>query len=292
MKRLFWRAAPEALLGVVLLSAGCAPDNKVKPGAPVLKSFSVAHQATGESFETVVDGGRQSVPGFVHVTALFDRLLDPKDVSVLDPDSGVDLGADTATVTATPVAVPAWSSIYTPNGGDFHLAFQPGPNITVSGLPTFPSGASITIVLNKAKIHSKAGEPFTGDGMLADGTFTFETQPFDVSITVPESDSPDGGVDGGPPPVMPMMQAVALAFNNLPEDAIADQITVTFNGTDHTGDVDVTPDPGGNPTKFTVTPKTVWPANTTIVVEVAADAADAVGPKLGAAASATFTTGG
>ncbi|MEA2701177.1 MAG: Bacterial Ig-like domain [Myxococcales bacterium] len=45
MKRLFSRAAPEAvavaLLGLLLIGGGCTPDNSVKAGAPVLKTLTI-----------------------------------------------------------------------------------------------------------------------------------------------------------------------------------------------------------------------------------------------------------
>jgi hypothetical protein len=118
----------------------------------------------------------------------------------------------------------------------------------------------------------------------------FQTLPFSVAITVPMGDpNPDAGADAGPPPVSPMMQAVTLAFTNLPADAIKDAVTVTANGAAYT---DFTVAPEDNPTIVDVTPVTTWPANATIVVSVSAAATDALGGAIDAAASNTFTTGG
>ena len=87
--------------------------------------------------------------------------------------------------------------------------------------------------MSKTKVRSKKGEPFTGD--LASGKLMFQTLPFSVAITVPMGDAdPDAGADAGPPPVSPMMQAVTLAFTNLPERNIQDSITVTVNGAAYT----------------------------------------------------------
>src|SRR5207253_7293788 len=140
MKWRFWRRTPEALLGVTLLLGACAPDNSVKPGAPVLLALAVYDNTDSNSktpLALVDDAGAVAVPGFVHVTARFDRLLDPNGLIVID--GGADVGADLATVTATPGPTPPWTSIYTHNGGDpsLALAFAAGPNIVVAGSPTF-----------------------------------------------------------------------------------------------------------------------------------------------------------
>jgi len=50
--------------------------------------------------------------------------------------------------------------------------------------------------------------------------------------------------------------------------------------------------PEMTPTILDVTPGTAWPANATIVVNVSAAAADALGATIGTATTGTFTTGG
>jgi hypothetical protein len=170
------------------------------------------------------------------------------------------------------------------------LVYSPGPSIATTAMPTFPSGSTITATMSKTKVRSKKGEPFTGEGDLANGKLMFQTLPFSVAIGVPMGDAnPDAGADAGPPPVSPMMQAVALAFTNLPDANIQDAVTITVNGTAYT---DFAVAPEMNPTILDVTPATAWPANATIVVTVSAAAADALGASIDAAASGTFTTSG
>jgi hypothetical protein len=300
MKRLVWRLAPEVVLGWFLLNAGgCDPSHDVKPGPPELQSFSVIDNATGSELDIGGDAGLIAVPGFVHLTALFDRLLDPTTVTSLD--GGVDFGADVDTIAVTP-ALPAgvsvtYTSIYTPNGGPKTIApavpdggpaipgglyYGPGPSITTTADPTFPSGATITATLDKSKVRSKKGEPFAGDAQI-----TFQTLPFAASIAVPMGDAdPDAGADAGAPLVKPEMQAVTIAFTNLPGAKIADHITVTAGGVAF-ADVTV----ATAQTSVTITPNTAWPAGSTIEVTVDATAADALGATTGTAMSGSFTTG-
>jgi hypothetical protein len=203
-------------------------------------------------------------------------------------DGGVDQGTDAVGIAATPAAPAGFSvnSIYTPNGDNtLHLFYAPGPSLATTPTPTFPSGSTIVATMDKTKVRSKKGEPFTGDDKL-----TFQTLPFSVAIGVPMADAdPDAGADAGPPPVSPMMQAVTLAFTNLPAANIQDSITVTVNGAAYT---DFAVAPEMNPTVLDVTPTSTWPANAAIIVKVSAAAADALGTSIDAAQSGTFTTSG
>jgi hypothetical protein len=296
MKRLFWRLSPEMVFCLAIAGAvGCSdPNNSVRAGAPVLTSWSVVDNVTFSPVDLTADGGLVPINGFVYLNALFDRLLDGSAVTTLD--GGVDQGTDAIAIDVTP-ALPAnsnfsVSSIYTPNGdNNLYLFYPPGPSLATTAMPTFPSGSTITATMSKTKVRSKKGEPFTGDGDLAAGTLTFQTLPFSVAVGVPMGDAdPDAGADAGPPPVSPMMQAVTLAFTNLPSASIQDAITVTVNGAAYT-DFTVAPDMN-NPTIIDVAPAATWPANATIVVRVDAAAADAVGVAIDAAQSGTFTTSG
>jgi hypothetical protein len=292
MNRLFWRLSPEMVLclavaGVGLGSVGCDPNNSVQAGPPVLTSWSVVDNVTFSPVDLTTDGGLIPINGFVHLNALFDRLLDGSTVTTLD--GGVDQGTDAIAIDITP-APPAgfsFNSIYTPNGdNNLHLFYPPGPSIGTTATPTFPSGSTITATMSKTKVRSKKGEPFTGDDKLM-----FQTLPFSVAITVPMGDAdPDAGADAGPPPVSPMTQAVTLAFTNLPGTNIQDAVTVTVNGNPYT-DFAVAAEMS-NPTIFDVTPASSWPANATIVIKVSAAATDALGASIDAAQSGTFTTGG
>jgi len=294
MIRLFWRLAPEMVFCLAIAGlVGCSdPNNSVPAGPPVLTSWSVVDNATFASLDVSVDGSAIQVSGFVHLNALFDRLLDGSTVTALD--GGVDQGTDAIGIAATPAAPAGFSvnSIYTPNGAapSMVLVYPPGPSIATTATPTFPSGSTITATMDKNKVRSKKGESFTASGDLASGVLVFQTLPFSVAIGVPLGDpNPDAGADAGPPPVSPMMQAVTLAFTNLPSANIQDSISVTVNGAAYT---DFMVAPEGNPTVVDVTPATTWPTNSTIVVKVSAAATDALGASIDAAANGTFTTSG
>ncbi len=295
MKRLFWRLAPEMVLYLAIANvAGCSdPVSGTPAGPPVLNSWSVVDNATGASLDITTDGGPIQISGFVHLNALFDRLIDGSTVTAID--GGVDQGTPDAVTIDTAPALPAGTltvnTIYTPNGGSIGLFYPLGPSLATTVAPTFPSGSTITATMDKNKVRSKKGEAFVAAGDLASGKLIFQTLPFSVAITVPMGDpDPDAGADAGPPPVSPMMQAVTLAFTNLPDsDAVTNAITVTSNGAAYT---DFTVAAEGNPTVVDVTPTTTWPANATIIVSVSAAAKDALGGAIDSAASNTFMTGG
>src|SRR6266700_5386740 len=214
MKRLFWRFAPEVVLGLALFTAGCDPSHNVPAGPPQLVSFSLVSNASGQPLDITSDGGLTPVNGFAHLYAVFDRLLDS--IPVTGYDGGMDFGADDDQIKVAPEAAGAgvtYTSIYTPNGDStLTLVFPAGPSIITSPTPTFPSGATITATLDRNKIRSKKGEPFEGGAMLM-----FQTLPFAGDIAVPVGDmDPDGGADAGLLPVVPQMQPVTITFSNLP----------------------------------------------------------------------------
>src|SRR5947209_12282180 len=152
MNRLFWRLSPEMVLclavaGMGLGSVGCSdPNNSVPAGPPVLTSWSVVDNATSSPLDLTTDGGLIPISGFVHLTALFDRLLDGSTVTTLD--GGVDQGTDAIAVDITPMPPTGFSfnSVYTPNGAapGMVLVYSPGPSIATTAVPTFPSGSTIT----------------------------------------------------------------------------------------------------------------------------------------------------
>jgi len=269
----FWRRAPEALLGLMLVAGACEPDNAVKPGAPQLVSLAVYDNTDGASttaLELTSEAGAAAVSGYAHVTALFDRLLDPSGLIVF-ADGGPDVGADLATVTATPGPTPPWTSIYSANGGDVGLYFPRGPSLVVTPSPTFPSGATIVVTLDKSKLHSRKGEMVTGAGDLAAATLTFRTLPFDAAVASPAD----------------AMSPVLVTFSNVPADTASASITMLSNGAAFT-DFDIGPDPSKDPRMLDLTPKTAWPAGAAMQVDIAATAADALGAHLAGAVTFPF----
>jgi hypothetical protein len=286
--------APEVLLGLALVSStGCSPNQDVQPGPPVLVSFSVIDNSTGQALELTDDAGAVEVSPLVHLSALFDRLLDGAAVTNVDAPTGRDLGTpDVVAVVITPALpaaapAPSFTSVYTPNGGTTGLFFPQGPFITTTASPAFPSGASIKATLDPTRVRSKKGEPFTGEG-----TLTFHTLAFAAAIDVPQAMvDPDAGApdpDAGPGPVTPEMQMVTVTFNNITGSTIADHITVTAGGAPFT-DVTFAGNDGTSNT-VTITPTTTWPPGTTIAVTVDATAADPFGDATGMATTGFFTT--
>ena len=68
---------------------------------PVLVSFSVVDNSTGQALELTDDAGAVEVSPLVHLAALFDRLLDGAAVTNVDA-TGMDLGTDVVAVSITP----------------------------------------------------------------------------------------------------------------------------------------------------------------------------------------------
>ncbi len=293
MKRLFWRLAPEMVWCLAIAgSVGCSdPNNSVPAGPPVLNSWSVVDNATGASLDLSTDGSPIQITGYVHLNALFDRLLDANhgDRARRRRRSGNRRRGDLhlRSGAARELELLRQHDLHAQRRND-RPGFSLGPSLATMANPTFPSGSTVTAKMDKTKVRSKKGEPFTGDGDLATGQLAFQTLPFSVSIGVPMGDAnPDAGADAGPPAVSPMMQAVTLAFTNLPSATPESFITVTVNGTAY---ADFTVTPESNPTVLDVTPMTTWPPNATVVVNVSATATDALGGLIDAAASGTFTT--
>jgi hypothetical protein len=146
------------------------------------------------------------------VVATFDRLLD---TDPLDPgDGGNTSRDDIAMLTAVPPPPTAvgtatdYSSTGSPTGAVFNV-YGPmffnnfrsgGPSLQVGASPAMPADATVTITLDPTKVRAKDGKTaFTAMGMLASGSLTFKTGPFNLlSIDVPTAPPPppaDGGVD-------------------------------------------------------------------------------------------------
>jgi len=135
------------------------------------------------------------------VYATFDRLLDTKP---LDPgDAGARAGI--ASLMATPAAPTAVTSStsYSSTGDPNYFAFAGGPNLlgptlTIQAAPAMPAGTTVTLALDSTKVLAKDGKtPFTGGGLIVDGTLKFNTAPFGVQIGVPTAPPPDASADAG-----------------------------------------------------------------------------------------------
>jgi len=243
MKRLFPRAVPEALLGLLAFAGSCAPSSNVQPGAPVLTSLTIG-DPSGSKVSVTADTaacpsgaaeGKDCDPGtsvcevdnaicscvakgmcdptikagdattggtlnctfapMSTVVATFDRLLYTAPFEAKTP---------VAMLMAMPTTTAAAATAYQSSGATIGLVFPDffgvpnGPSIAVTGNPALPTSSTVTIALDKSNVLAKDGKtPFTGKGLLADGTISFKTGSFSASITVPAPPAPMA-----PPPAM------------------------------------------------------------------------------------------
>lgn len=263
------------------------------------------------------------------VIAVFDRVLD---TAPFDLSDGGPLTNVASLQPATPMA--NLDGVYTPNGspemddaGNYKTLLFPiyqhcvygtygtdGPSLMLVADPQLPTGSTVTVKLDPTTVLAKDGRtPFASSGALLDGMVTFQTTPFDATLTVPTpppapadagAGAADGGADGGGAPVAtvpPDMTAVEIDFT-APVDVTKDfvDIKVVVNGATELQLVLSQPDGGAasnvlaaspTPTSITLTPVSNWPASSTITVTVEATTTDLLGEPLPTAKSATFVTG-
>ena len=346
MTRLFHCPAIGSLLAVAVVAAGttgCAPDNDVKPGAPVLTKFVLVQQGyahtnidssaglcptavtTGAACIAADDPGTEVVEvpdtmcqqeashdwcqcdasgaapvwacgpfdGVRAVVAVFDRLLDPTPLSA-GPAAPPDSGASDTVMLSLSAGAPDTTLLtdYTSNGSAsglllpffayaYYMNYRlDGPSLFTVPSTTFPSGATVTLKLNPLNVRAKDGTtPFTGDGLLADGTLSFTT--------------PDFGASVPPAAIAPDTSPVFVIFNNLVNvDDVASHITLTSS----TGPVAVTigtidTDPT-RATTISIQPAgdATWPAGATLTIKVDATTPNVLGQTLGAEVTGMVTT--
>jgi hypothetical protein len=146
------------------------------------------------------------------VIATFDRLLD---TTPFEP--GTTTSVATLSAMPAPPMPASLSADYTSTGSPTGLIFTNfaalvcgsgpcpyanivGPTIGLAGSPGIPSGATVTVALDAATVLAKDQKtPFTGTGLLANGTLAFKSAPFTASITPPAP----------PPPMSTMTMAAA-----------------------------------------------------------------------------------
>jgi hypothetical protein len=295
----------------------CEPSNKVKAGPPELVLFAPIN-ADGSAADVTAP-----VPARSRIAAVFDRLLEPSKLVELG-DAGLGSKVNVMTVATNIGTAPEIEVGYTPNGSKDSLVFapgpngppfntgsQPGPNIIALLTPTLPSGAQVTVTLNKENITSKAGESFVvaqadGSPVTAE-TLQFATEPLAVSF-MPSVDA-DGGATCATVEASGDNAALTITFNNLvatdtatvpakddilkhislkamdasgaalPAESIAAAASTDAMGTGLASQVVLSPpsSPAG------------WPVGATLTVTVDATAQDvALGAALGAPSSACF----
>jgi hypothetical protein len=210
---------------------GCDVDNSVKKGAPVLVTLTIVDPSgartnlasdtpacavgakEGDTCDPTVAAVCTTPSSLCHcdapdamcfpkkglltcsyapmstVVATFDRLIDTKPLTPGGSTDVVDL-------TATPTTTAKASADYTANGSAVGLVFPAffhinGPFLTISGVPAFPTDASVTATLKPAIVRAKDGKTaFSGTGALAGGSVVFKTTAFSAGITVPAPPAP------------------------------------------------------------------------------------------------------
>jgi hypothetical protein len=245
-------------LWLIVAAGGCESSRHVA-GVPKLAHFLVqVPNETDLDLLAPSDGGVPAISGAASLRLIFDRLLAGDKIETV---SAAGPMARTDVVTATWVNAPAGappivaSTLYDPSGS---LGVNiPGPKIMVSLAPGLPSGAQVSVKLDRTKITSKAGEPFEGPDV-----HTLNTQPFAASLSVPP--------EGGPANLM-----AQLTFTNVPAADVLPRIKVTG------GVVQVEADPS-DPRRFNLLPMSGWNPGHLYTVTVDKDAADRFGVKLGA----------
>jgi hypothetical protein len=292
------------------------------PGAQVLATFDRLLDTTpldpgdaGAPRSDIVMFATSATPSSA-VVARADYNPDGSQIGLVFPLFGNPLGPSLL-ISADP-AVPAGANVTFTLDPTKVRAKDGKSYFTASGLlqggaiqfDTAPFQAGITVPVAPPPMPADGGTS-TDDGGGADGGVTDDggVSTDDGGLNVDAGVSTDdGGMseageagDAGPmcvpppppPPPLPVpspnMDPVTVAFNN-PVDptTIVDHIKLTANGTAIPA-TDLTVDASMAPS-FTITPMTAWPPSATIEVSVDADASDVLGDKLGADATASFTT--
>jgi hypothetical protein len=300
-------------LASVIAWTGCQPSNDVPAGAPLLLSFTAtAPDGTALVFDGAVATGAASP--LSHFLALFDRLLDPTQLSALDGDGGILPEGDVVRVTSTPAVDPLTvQATYTPNGfvppldpdagtPIFMSALPEGPSLAVVPTAALPCGTVVSVALNPAKIRSHDQKvPFAPKDPTVPTQLTFTTQPFTATLGLPQPPATDAGADAGDDagagdagaavsPGVAVDATATVTFNTLVGADAGDHITITVavGAEVMPGFGPAVVDPA-NPSVWNVAPPaTGWPAGATVTVTVDGDVADGYGAKLGTAVSGSF----
>lgn len=306
-----WMMATRKLAGLALLGTGvvtgaaCAPSNTVEPGAPRLLSFT-ATAPDGTALDLTDPQATSTVSPLEHFQALFDRLLDPTQLSALDGDGGILPEQDVAEITSTPAVDPLTvQATYTPNGFVAPLdpdagtplyvsALGPGPSITIVPTAALPCGAMVSVALNPAKVRSHDQKAtFVPKDVTVPVMLTFTTAGFGFTFNLPQPPPMDGGGvdasddaagdDGGTPPNVRVAadSTASVKFNTLVGSDAGDHITVTV-----TVGSAVVPGFGpavvdaSDPSLWNVAPPSAgWPAGATVTITVDGDVVDGYGSK-------------
>jgi hypothetical protein len=271
------------LVGLLL---GCQREAQTAGGSPIMESVELV-DPEGMVIALDTDAGPLTVSPLVQFVVSFDRLLDPRLLEELV--DGQPVGRMGVARLEGP-GMPRANIQYQPNGdGQFRLIFPGGPRLLVQAAPTLPSGSSVSLIFEAANLRGKDGSPVVrGPGVPQ--TLTVTTLPFTARIRSATAE-PSAPVDAGDPESLTPSTPILVQFSNLPHPETSAHITVS--ATDAAGvplpaGAQVQADPA-TPTGYIVTPPAAgWPAGSSLSLQVAAGAKDALGIPLAAAESARF----
>jgi hypothetical protein len=294
-----------ALMLAGAMGLGCQPSSNVKPGAPLLLSFSVL---APDGSVVALDGnsGAAAVPPRATFSALFDRLLDPTAIEVLDADGGLTSQTGIATMISAPsveptsiVAIyvpngapPAESGPQLPDGGGPVLipGYPPGPRVDITPQLAMPCETMVSIALTASKLRSHDQQlPFKPASSTVESTLTFMTGPLTATIVVPMVDNGDGGTTST---AVPADSVAHVTFNTfVPVDDTTAKIHVTVKQDDVVlADLGTPVPDASDATTWNVAPPAAgWPSGSRVDIEVTADAMDLYGITQGTPVSGSFT---
>ena len=241
------------------------------------------------------------------VIAVFDRLLD---TVPFDPAGVMDV-VTTMAGTGAPVIslLTDYSSTGQADGLIFNL-FGPfffgnfrgnGPSLFSVPQPEFPSGTTVTVSLQAAKVRAKDGTtPFTGKGLLQGGNLVFTMATFSAVVVAAKPFMPETADTPEMAATDAMVAFTNFADNDLPcgpptpdmTDVdpplciVAAHITATANGAPVMIDV-----ASGDGHTYTVIPMggAAWPTGAAVVITVDAATTNLLGQPIDAAVSEPFT---
>lgn len=270
------RTLRRASMGVALAwLVGCS-EGGGPSGPPVLQGIDIIDATGAHVMVDPAGGAVDSMPlsPRVHFVFRFDRLLDPELLEELI--DGKPVGNSEVVILETE-GEPDALVTYIPNGHAKHkLIFSGGPAVVVSPQPTLPSGAPVRVSLDKDLIQSRGGSaPFVAAEGISDA-LSFSTVPFAATIEPMEPPAEGQPLAG--------RAHLAVTFNNLPADNIADDITVeVFDAAgaplpEVTGTVLAD---AMDPTRWLVSPAGgSWPAGARVTITIDESATDALGMRM------------
>jgi hypothetical protein len=246
---------------VLLAAGGCGTDAANHP-APHLVHWlaEVPGDLAPPDLLAPPDAGAPAVGGLARFRLIFDQLLDGDKIETVSA-TGTTGKTDVATITwvGAPAGAPAIvaTTTYDPSGAS--SVTTPAPKIFIAPSPGLPSGAQLTVKLDRTKITGKNQLPFEGPDSLM-----VTTSPFEVSASVMTGDVVTPGTE------------LAVLFSNAPAASAADHIKVLIAG--QPVSAEVKPDLA-DPLKLVVNPMVRVPGQSVTVV-VDKGAADLFGVTL------------